>query len=498
MREINEHSKNDPDFAAQKLAKVFVNYGHASVADLATPLLLSIEGITMEEALTIFNIDSRQSGQELSTRYVKIGEFKIPKLRSLINSELFDAEKLEELEAEWDDLQKFLAENYEIWTKLLTDKLKKFINDEIQKQNHPQKLTQSTLNARVLDISRGFIPIGARTAMVINTTVRQHITNIAQLRDHQNDVRMQALATQIETLLNIRRYAEGEKIQLNFEGLTKYAEGTKTVPKNLQELKDFLEKNTNIKKILKPKDQIQGSETLVYKISNFDAGEALALSYISVLYPSVNENEILKFISKLDKKTKSKIGEIILKDHNHHNLMQRIGDVRGQLILVSKTSVAYIRDLNRQRATGRLIHMIESSDVESILKEGFHINFQLVKTRALSDLVPKWIETFETYYKKVWEFYSKIDTFLEPKADRTFIYNILPLAHSAKMHMSAPPTQWVYLTSLRLGHGADFGYKYWVYLMLEELRKDNSFFANLHSKFSEPDPNSLDEILGRS
>jgi hypothetical protein len=497
MKEINEKSKNDPDFAAQKLAKVFVNYGHASVADLATPLLLSIEGLTMEEALTIFNIDSRQSGQELSTRYVKIGDFKVPKLSTLIEKKQLNDNILQSLEKDWEKMQKYLAQSYEKWTQILTERLSEFINAEIEKQNYPQQLSESTLKARVLDISRGFIPIGARTAMVINSTVRQHITNISQLRDHTNDIRLQALATQLETLLNIRKYQEGKDIQLNFEGLTKYAEGTKTIPHNLEELKNFLETKTNILK-LTPKNITTNSETKVLKISGFDSGEAIALSYISVLYPQLNEQDILTFLRQQDHETKSYIGKIILKNHSHHNLMQRMGDVRGQFILVSETAIAYIRDLNRQRATGRLIHLIESSNVESIIKQGFHINFQLTKTKALQDLVDEWIKTFNKYYNMIWTFYEKIDKLLDKKHDRTFIYNMLPLAHQAKMHMSAPPTQWVYLTSLRLGHGADFGYKYWVYKMLEQLRADNPYFANLHSKFSEPDPNSLEEILGRS
>lgn len=160
FKEIELASQEDQNQAAKKLAKVFVNYGHASVADLTTPTV-SIEGITMEEALTIFNIDSRQSGQELSTRYVKIGDFNIPSLESMIDLESLPEDQHESFKKQWQEMQDYLAEQYKRWYPLVEEPIREYIETQLKQQDPNAKLSKSTLNAWVLDIVRGFIPFGA-------------------------------------------------------------------------------------------------------------------------------------------------------------------------------------------------------------------------------------------------------------------------------------------------------------------------------------------------
>lgn len=339
----------------------------------------------------------------------------------------------------------------------------------------------------------------SRTSMVINTTVRQHITNISQLRDKEGDVRFNRLANQLETLLNIQEYQEGQSVNINFQGLTKYSEGKGTVRKNIETLKAYIKANPEIMGDLSKLNTSipEGHNTSVEILTDFSMGEALVLSYLSVLYPHANEESLLKKIRVLDPNQKAEIGKIILQDHSHHDLMQRPGDIRGQALLISETALAYVRDLNRQRATGRLIHMLETDDIESILRAGYNMNFQINNMHVLSHLTEAWDESFGEYYEKLLNFYLEINEALPEQADRTFIYNLLPLAHQTKMHMSGPVTQLVYLTALRLGLGADHGYKNWVYKILELTREDD-FLVHLHDQFEAPDPNSVKELIGRS
>ncbi len=481
FEEINTAANDNKYSAGEKLAKVFVNYGHASVADMA-PLMLYINNIPIHLAFWIFNHTSVGAGQELSTRYVSIDDFRVPDFSYYLGKN--DSE----LDKKWKKILNEASKSYKKWYDLVKDSYKEYFS----KNN--VTVSKSTLTARVLDIARMWIPVGTKTSMTLLTSVRNWIDIVIQLRESSNE-EYNALGEQIFYILNLKDFKEAKDLKADLAGLTKYSEGKFTIEKSKNQLKNLLsDYGLNVKSKF---EKITGEKNIVEELDDrkYDLSELMIMQYISTIYPCLTEEQILTFIKKLKKNQLEKIGEVILKGHTHHNLLRNIGDVRGKLFSI-RTSLAYVRDLIRHRAMGRLVPMLESKSYRTIIEDGFNLNYQIENSKFLIHLKKEWVNDFKQYYNLILEFYDLVVQ-KYPDLNMSFIYNILPLGHQTKFYISGPITQFNYLNSLRITLGGDFGYRAVVYDLLNELRKD-PVLKNMLSHIKKPDPNDLEQIMGRS
>lgn len=478
--------------ASEKLATVFVKYGHASVADMS-PVMVFMNKIPMHEAFWMFNHTSTGGGQETSTRYVEMDNPGITPVEQLIDTSEVSREQLEELQEKWEQVQTHGSEMYYKWTPKLEEALRDYLERNTEEGT---KIPNSTVTARTLDVSRYWLPAGAETSMTMLTSTRTWVDMISQLRSTGN-VQHEQLGDQLHTLLRLKDYEGAEDLQAEMSALTKYSEGKDTLTNNLAELATMLENDEEFTRLSSIDKSPLSHETNVdlLEISDFENyGEQLALQYISTLYPEMDERAILHYLENLDEDDKSEMGRIMLQEHMHHNLMRNPGDVRGP-VFVLETAQAYLRDLNRHRAAGRLIPALEGHNMDAAVYAGFNDNFQMEHAEYLQPHKEEWTADMERHYKYIYEAYEQLKEVSEDAAHH--IINVLPLGHQMKMHMSEPVTQLNYMTSLRVSLGGDYGYRSTVYEMLDKLR-DDPYLGNMLPHIEAPDPNNVQEILGRS
>lgn len=491
--EIYKASKEGRYSAGDKLAGIFngmfQGYGHASVADMA-PVMIRIEGIPMLEALVLFNSESQGGGQELSTRYVNFNDFDIAPLTKFVDVSEMTEEDYLTLESMWQGIQDYASKNYQRWNEIIAQRYKSFLTID------GDEPTASTLSARTFDISRLSLPVGSSTVVTMQASVRVIIDLIQQFRE-DGSYHSKALAEQLFTLLNLKEYQEGESIQANLGGLTKYSEGRFTIGNNLENLKEYLDtlSNPSIRDLLPVNQEPTGHHTEVKRI-DYDLkspGVLISMQYILAIYPELDELEVIAYLESLPDEAKSKIGSIIFQGHDHHNLMRNMGDVRGTLFAI-ETAIAYVRDFNRHRAMGRFIPLLENKDFATALSSGFNLNYQMHNTEIFKDLSEAWAESFEEYYRRLKEIYEyAVALGIE---DTSFLVNLLPLAHQTKFHMSGPLTQLLYLTSLRSAEGGDFAYRDIADKIRDGL-SDDPFLSTIMDGFGKTNPNNPKELLNR-
>lgn len=497
--QIHKASKEGKYTAGAKLSDIyngeFQGYGHASVADMA-PLMIRIEGIPMFEGLVFFNSMSKGGGQELSTRYVDFNDFKITPLDQLVDSGIFFDEEYEKLDEMWNELQDYASEKYQKWTEIIKERLREFLTID----GVPPK--ESTLTARTLDIARMFLPVGSETVVTMQASVRDIIDLIQQFREDES-YHSTAVADQLYTLLNLKGYQEGESLQANLGGLTKYSEGRFTIGKNLDALDEYLQTlaipgAVRLEEFVLTGMEARGHETKVSKLTFENLGNTeglfLAMQYILALYPNLSEDLVLEYLYHLPSNVKEEIGRIILQDHHHHNLMRNMGDIRGALYVI-ESAMAYIRDLNRHRSMGRFIPLLENRDFKNVLPTGYNQNYQINEMEVLKDLGEAWNEDFGGYYKRLQEMYEFLEG-CDGDIDTSFMTNLLPLGHQTKLHFSGPTIQLIYMLNLRIAEGGDFGYRNIMQQMLEYFRED-PFLVSALETVEMPDANSKAQNLSR-
>jgi len=492
--EIREAEMAGRYTSGKKLSNVFVNYGHASVADMS-PVMVFVNEIPMHQAFWMFNHTSVGGGQELSTRYVKLDDLGIPPLVERLGVDV-DSALGEKIENKWEDLQSFASERYNHWVKVLRDPLENYLKENTEEGT---KISPSTLDARVLDVARMWIPSGAKTSMCLQTNVRNMIDIAGQLRS-TGDTRSSALGDQLVTLLELKDYEGFEDMQADLGALTrsKYYEGSEVLANNVDKVKQYILEKTDI---IAPDDKpnsVPIAESRTELLKSATPGEATLAQYIAVAFPGLNNREIKNMIVDLskDEKALGELGAIIFDGHTHHELMRNQGDVRGITASI-ETSLAYLRDFNRHRAMGRLALFLETDDFDSIINNGFNLNNQIINTEYWNEFEDDWSRDAVGYYEKLFDLRDLLKKEI-PDFNSKHLMDIVPLGHQTRMYMSGPSTQWSYLTSLRIGLGGDFGYRKVTWDILENIRGTDPVLAGMARHLAEPDPNDVDQILGRS
>ena len=477
--------------ASEKLAKVFVSYGHASVADMS-PAMIFMNRIPMHQAFWMFNHTSVGGGQELSTRYVELDNLGVAPLEKFVDSEYMDQLQMESLSRQWEAVQENSTQMYHKWTPKLEEALREYLHANTDPET---KVPNSTVTARTLDVSRFWLPIGAQTSMTMLSSTRSWVDMISQLRS-SGDVQHEELGDQLHTLLRLKDYDEAQDLQAELSALTKYSEGKDTLANNLGELAAFLESDQRFDELaqVETRDE-EPTKVKLLEITDFSSyGEQLALSYITTLHPQLDERAALRYLSSLDDDSRAEMGRIMLQDHMHHDLMRNPGDVRGSLFVL-ETAQAYLRDLNRHRAAVRLVPALEGHNLDAIVYAGFNQNFQLHNAEYLEAFKDEWSADIQAHYEQIYSLYDELKRTVPDSAGA--IINLLPLGHQMKMHISGPVTQMNYLASLRISLGGDYGYRNAVYEMLDQLR-DDPYLSPMLPNINRPNPNNVDEILGRS
>jgi thymidylate synthase ThyX len=487
FKEIKDSGKN----ANEKLATIFRNYGHASVADMAM-LFAYIENIPEYYAVTFFYETSIGGGQQRSTRYQDFSNSKIAELEEYLDKDRVDKEEYKQINKKFKKLQEDALSNYRKYVDILTQKYTKVYEVDTNDKRHTGALT-----ARVFDSARYFLPNGTclKTSLAWITPAREWARLISVFKSHK-DRNLNYLGEQLEVLFAPETsFAEEFGYTPEAPDLIRHTSADETTESNLSELEKFLEENMHNPKFNK-KFQFHEVSTELMDVKLSGASKVIVQNALSVL-PTLDYKWFVKWLRKLEPEKRKELSRIIFNNFNHHKQMGNQFRV-NEYSFVLNSSIAEIRDLNRHRAWGRFVPMLSLvSNYESMLNEGYTLPAYLYLNEKLSDVRQDFERDLLNYYSDLRRFIKLAQKY--SWFPRYLVLQLLPFGHIMKSYFHASPKEISYMTKLRVRPGGHINYRILAYQIADEASKTEEFMQFIKLTDEEkPDATSSKEFLDRS
>ncbi len=493
LKEIKESGNN----ANEKLANIFKNYGHASVADMAM-LFAYIEDIPQIYAFKFFYETSLGGGQERSTRYQ---DFTTNSFVSLDNYKAYFKDKdipkdtYKALDSKIKTLQEFSLKHYTKYTKLLE---KEYIKVYDIDTNVPAE--RGALKARVFDSSRYFLLSGANitTSLAWITSGREWARIISILKTSK-DLYLNYLGEQLNEL-----FAPDDSIVASLEytpeapDLIRHTGSDETTESNIKALQEYLKTKTDFESKFPKSNKIKFHKLEVKPLDpHISAGTKTIAQYILSIYPNLNIADIVEWLESLPNSKKMEISKITLSNFTHHKQMGNQARVSSYSLEII-SSIAEARDMNRHRAWGRFTPILSvENNLLDILYEGYTLPAYLTDNPKLKAIKVEFEKDLKTYYKHLIEFKDLIED--TPAFPKSLFLQFLPFAHICRSFFHGSVKELSYITNLRVRPGGHINYRILAYKMAESVSKQDIFIDALDlGKNRKPDPASRDEFINRS
>ncbi len=487
FQEIRQAGSN----ANEKLANIFRNYGHSSVADMAQ-LFAYIEQIPDHYSTIFFNETSVGGGQQRSTRYQDFGNSKPLGLDSLgVDSNSDDYDKVNQSLL---DLQQYSLDKYKYWqNKLTTEYIKVY---EIDKDN---KSETGALLARVFDSTRYFLPSGLmnKTSLAYITSAREWARLISVFKASK-EYNLVCLAEQLEVLF-APDHIQAQQLGYTPEApdLIRHTEADKITNNNLLALQQYIQAELQIEQNLEISKIISYHKVDAELLDiNLSAGAKILLQNIITLYPNASIKSVLEVISNLTQEHQIQISKILFKDFNHHKQMGNLFRVNTHSFALT-CSNSELRDLNRHRAWGRYIPAFSTNQYKKTLYTGYTLPLYLTDNPKLQAIRQEFEQDLQLYY-------SKLQNFIEISSEYEwfpqYIYiQLLPFAHVFTSFFHASPKEISYMTQLRIRPGGHINYRYLAYKIIK-LSSHSELLMQyiIPDTIIEPDSCSREEFIDRS
>jgi len=487
FHEILEAGSN----AQEKLANIFRNYGHASVADMAN-LFVYIENVPKHYEARFFNETSIGGGQARSSRYQDFGNGTLYDLKYYFPDSVRDPQYAE-LNQDFIDLQKTSIGLFNTWK----EKVKTAYIDYygIDTQN---KREVGALTARVFDTARGFLfsGINTRTSIAWITNAREWARIIGAFKGSQ-DTMLTYLGEHIEALL-----APDEHIKVGIgyvpeaPDLIKYT-GADESGKNIkQEVKKFLQaKGFELYASTNTKETSFARELKAFAWpTHLSASQKVILQQIIKLYPSIDLNQCVLFLHSLDDDEQRELGQLVFEGFDHHtqmDILYRVNSISFDLQLTNAEAI----DLNRHRAWGRFSPLWSSeNDSFDCISNGYIAPLYLSEVAGLRWLYNDFQADMDALYSSLQLLLrriGKLDWF-----ENWLIPQMLPLAHNARLQMHGSIKELSYMSMLRVRPGGHINYRD-IAWQIAELGSRDPLLSSL-AIADRPDPSSRTEFVDRS
>jgi thymidylate synthase ThyX len=488
FKEIKQSGKD----ANEKLATIFRNYGHASVADMAM-LFAYVENIPELYASTFFYETSIGGGQQRSTRYQDFSKSEPVPLSYYIAD---NGQK--DYQAVSNNFYKLQDDALNYYRKYIDILEKKYT--DVYEIDATDKRQTGALTARVFDSARAFLPHGTclKTSLAWVTSAREWARIISRFKSFQ-DPHMNYLAEQLEVL-----FAPDEEVaeELGYTpeapDLIRYTTGDETTSTNLKELKAFLEEKTDFVKTAKFHTTLKFHPVDVLLIDDSTgAGTKVAMQNIMSIYPTVDIEWLALWLHSLDNEVQAEMSRIIYHGFNHHKQMGAQFRVNTHSFMLT-CSIAETRDLDRHRAWGRFIPMLSAEyNFTSLYNEGYTLPAYLYENPKLAEVRVQFEEDLKAYYKELKSFIN--DAEKSGWFPQYLILQLLPFAHLMRMWMHGSPKEISYMTKLRVRPGGHINYRMLAYRIAEVAANSVPFLAGIAiPETDKPDPSSRAEFIDRS
>jgi thymidylate synthase ThyX len=495
FKEINESGKS----AQEKLANIFRNYGHASVADMAN-LFLYIENIPKHYEARFFNETSIGGGQGRSSRYQDFGNGQPVELGHYFPSSTKDS-NYEEINTRFTDIQSKTRDLFNAWKEVLTPR---YI--ELYEVNTDDKQQLSALTARVLDTARAFLTSGlsTRTSIAWVTNAREWARLIGVFKGSK-DLHLNYLAEQIEVLL-APDHDIAQKLGYVPEApdLIKYTQADEKSRSVREGVREFL-KNTGFEEYIETlklnRDNLENVRISMKKLQARVISEYSGASFKAVIqimlheYPSVGYEICQSFLYSLSEEDVQTLGKIVFDNFDHHEQMgvaYRTNQLSYEIDLSNSEAI----DLNRHRAWGRFSPLWNAEETAiGCLENGYILPLYISDVPEMSDLKEKFIVDMEAVYSDITSLV--IDMSSKEWFNESIVPQMLPLAHNARLFMHGSIKEVSYMTKLRVRPGGQINYREIAWQMAQYTAIGDPLLAAIEIK-DQPDPNSKSEFLDRS
>jgi len=482
--------------AQERLASIFRNYGHASVADMAQ-LFAYIEQVPQVHAFRFFYETSVGGGQERSTRYQAFGGVKPVALETLLPF-LNATEKLSAsaLSRSLLELQARSLELYEKWTARLTERY-----TEVYQVSKESKKESTSLTARVFDSARSFLLSGLsnKTSLAWISSAREWARIIGVFKASP-DFSLRCLAEQLEAVFAPEEsFAREIDYTPEAPGLIRYTSADETIQTTRAALQRFLEDHHFPESVWSAAltDRRPFTPTHASLLSSsLTAGEKVALQHILSLYPSVAIDNGVQWLRNLSEGGQSELSQVLFQHFTHHRQLGNAGRV-NELSFQLAISLGEARDLNRHRAWGRYSPFLEAEDgIGSLLADGFTLPLYLTENPALATERFAFEEDLHSLYSKVSEVINQAEAleWFPP----TLLLQCFPFAHTIRYFMHGSPKELSYMTQLRARPGGHINYRAVVSQMAAAAAASDPLLSGLLLRGDPPNPSSRDEFLDRS
>jgi thymidylate synthase ThyX len=479
--------------AQEKLAKIFRNYGHASVADMAQ-VFLYIEDIPQIIGARFFNETSIGGGQERSTRFQDFGSTAVRDLKNYIPILHRHDPAYLNLSRQFVELQNYSLSKYNKWVENLT---KVFIQAYQVDQQDKKQL--SALKARVFDTARSFLLNGVcnRTSLGWITSAREWARIISQFKAN-DDWQVKALGEQMEIILAPDpEFAKSINYTPEVPDLVRYTAGDETTQNSLAKLQQFLKQEFFESTVqFRAKLSKQELSVKLYDENYFSGLKVMAQNILS-LYPHVDEDSLYKWLAHLSDEKKENLSQLVFEGFNHHKQMGNQYRVNTKSLLLN-CSIAETRDLNRHRAWGRFIPLLAmQKDYYKALYEGYILPAYLTDN-------PKLKTVLDEFEKDLLGYYNLLQRFINEAKDlkwfnQSLFLELLPFAHNMKMWMHGSIKEASYMTKLRVRPGGHINYRILAYDIAKNISQSEPFLVGLDlNDNAKPDASSRSEFIDRS
>ena len=479
----------------EKLEEMFVNYGHASVGDMArgAGMMVHVDNVPMHFPLAVFNASAVNSGQEKSTRYQKkFGNANLHGLRHYLPEEVL--KKHPEFEEEYQKLGALSLQLFNQFKPAITNAFVGYYKPENDKQ-------KSSLDSRVLDCVRFFLLTGQCSGFAFETSARDWSRVISYLKASPFEF-YHHVGEQLTQVLTNEEAEKKFGIKHQAPGLLRHSEADDTTNKILDSLESFFHGHFEPKLAGRFASLVEQDVSLIP--AEYSEGERVLAQYILTIWHGASRNEVFGFLRGLGDFDIEQTSKLMFGGYDHHHEMP-LGEVT-RLTAVMESSIGEVRDFNRHRAVGRFIPMplmfglpYNGDRAFALLDNGFTLPAYISEILEFRGIKDKMTEAFKGYYEQTERFMRNVYANYGGDIDYGFMVNVLPLATRMDIWMHGDPKQFNYINHLRTRNGGHINYRRLVWKLNQLIADSEPFLSGTRLDAEKmPDPANREQFFDRS
>ena len=480
-----------------RIKETVLGYGHSSPGDMAW-LGVHIENVPMHFCMSVFNNLSLNGGQEKSTRYQKkFGSSPVGPLKHYLTTDALGSPEGPILEMKYHQLASLAAGFFA--------KHRAAIESAYREHYVPEtKAHESALTARTLDTARVFLLLGQESSQFVGDTARNFSRLFGELKASPIPL-YGKVAQQLERLFapdSSEESALGQKAEA--PALIRHTQVSRIVNENIQDLRRYLLERPDFQREVGTNSRFRGvlPQDVEYLPRVFTEAERMTAEYLLTIWPGLDHTEILAWVFSCPEEVKNQIAEIIFRNHDDKREFPGFTRTSAMTAIVNG-SLAEVRDLNRQRSSGRFIELplvfglpMTADTFEQILAKGFVLPLYLTEVPEFGILRRAVVEDLNHYYQAVYNLLDWTKANFGGSIDYGFMVNLLPLSHQISIWLHLDPKSSVYTSKLRYKPGGQINYRDAAWEISNHIANSDPYLLPLKID-KRPDLGSREEFFDR-